>query len=98
MSGMTHLFNLNIDYLFKSGTSRCGKRLSRKNFALGSEEATCPECRRLVDEQLAGDRLIIDQFKDRPAQAALCKSIADNLAVFEPNKYRNHMFVPGYSS
>ncbi len=92
---MTHLFQMNLDYMFKSGTSRCGKRGPRKNFALGTEEADCPECRRLVDEQLAGDRMIVAQFKDKPAQAALVASITKALLEFEPNKYRNHLFLAG---
>lgn len=94
----THLFNLNIDFLFKSGTSRCGKRFARKHFALGTEDATCPECRRIIDERIKSDYQLANNPDIKARNPELVNTINAALSKLEPIRYKNATFLSGPSA
>lgn len=91
----THLFNLNVDFLFKSGTSRCGKRFARKHFALGTDDATCPECRRIIDDSIASDRRLANDPAIKARNPDLVSTINAALSKLEHVRYKNATFIAG---
>lgn len=90
-----HLFQSNIDFLCKTGKARCGKRLERKHFAQGNEEATCPACRAAAQRDADGYREVLADSNLKARNPALLADAQRALGEFEKNKFRNALFIGG---